>query len=156
MLHIDAMQQLEVALLGTPAAKMLEVISMATSSPQVCTSISSRTSLTLAITSSTIVAPPQVPIADVTPGSSSEKSLAIEEVTASASSNCEGTPTKWCKITLMPLPAKGSDVSKLLLIVVPKLAVLTHALPEWINCPGAANITNAEYVCSSIQTEIAC
>ena len=150
------MQQLEVALLVTPADKMLEVLSMTTSSPQVCTSVSSRTSLILASTSSTIVAPPQVSIAGVTLGSSSKKLLAIEEVRASTSSNPEGTPAKWHKITPMPLPAKGSDISKLPSIIVPELAVPTHTLPEQINHPGAANIINTEYVCSSIQTEIAC
>ena len=91
------MQQLEVVLLGTTAAKMLEVISMVTLSPQVCTSISSRTSLTLASTSLTIVAPPQVPIAGVTLGSSSEKLSATEEVRVSTSSDPEGTPAKWNK-----------------------------------------------------------
>ena len=136
LLHADVMQQLEVVLLDTAAAKMLEVIAMATSSPQV--SVSSRISIT-SIKLSTTLAPPQVPIAGVIP--SSEKSPATEEVRASTSTtDPEGTPAKWHKITPMPLLAKGSDVgseiSKLPSIIVPELAVLTHALPEWINHPG--------------------
>ena len=127
------MQQLEVVLLGTPAAKMLEVIAMATSSPQVCPSIPSRTSIPLAVKSLTTLAPPQVPIAGVTP--SSEKSPATVEARASTlTTDPEGTPAKWCKIMPTPLPAKGSDVdsrvSKLPLIVVPELVVLMQALPE--------------------------
>ena len=112
---------------------------MATSSPQVCSFVLSRTSITLAVKSSTTLAPPQAPIAGVT--LSSEKSLAAEEVKASTSTtDPEGTPAKWHKITLMPLPAKGSDVgseiSKFLSIIVPELAVPMHALPESINSPG--------------------
>ena len=126
----------EVVLLGTPAAKMLEVLSLATSSPQAYTSISSRPPLTLVSTSLTIVVPPQVPIAGVTLGTSSEKLSAVEEGKASTSSDPEGTPAKWCKITPMPLLVKSHTVSKLPSIVVPKLVVLTHALPEQFNCPG--------------------
>ena len=64
LLHADAIQQLEVALLGTPAAKVLDVLSMATTSQQACTSLSSKSvhpNTTLASTSSTIVARPSCP-----------------------------------------------------------------------------------------------
>ena len=139
LLHADVMQQLEVVLLGTPAAKVLDVIAMVTSSPQVCPSVPSRTSITLAVKSSTTLAPPQVPIAGVTP--SSEKLLATEEFRASTLTiDLESTPAKWCMITPIPLLAKGSDVgseiSKFPSIIVPELAVLMHALPEQINHPG--------------------
>ena len=139
MLHADAMQQLEVALLGTPAAKVMDIITMATSSSQVCPSVPSRPSITPAVKASTTLAPPQVPIAGVTP--STEKLPAAEEVGASTSTTDLGsTPAKWCKITPMPLSAKGSHAgsksTKFPLIIVPELAVLTHTLPEWINHPG--------------------
>ena len=69
LLHTDTIQQLEVALLGTPAAKMLDILSMATTSQPLGTPLSSKpfhSATTLATTSLMIVAPPQVPIAGVT------------------------------------------------------------------------------------------
>ena len=59
LLHADAMQQLEVALLGTPATKVLDIIAMATYSPQACPSIPSdaTTSITLAVKSSATLVP---------------------------------------------------------------------------------------------------
>ena len=133
------MQQLEVMLLGTPAAKVLDVIAMATSSSQVCPSVPSRPFISSAVKASTTLAPPQVPIAGVNP--SPEKSPAAEEVRASTSTtDLESTPAKQHKITPILLPAKGSDPesesSKFPLIVVPELVVLMHAFPEQINCPG--------------------
>ena len=135
------MQQLEVALLGTPAAKVLDIITMVTSSPQACPSIPSNatTSITPAVKSLATLALPQVAIAGVTP--SLEKSPATEEARASVSTtDLESSPAKWCKIMPMPLPAKGSDTgsesSKFPSIVVPELAVPMHALPEQIKCPG--------------------
>ena len=132
-------QQLEVVLLGIPAAKVLNVIAMATSSSQVCPSVPSRPSITLAVKASTTLAPPQVPLAGVTP--SPEKSLAAEEVRAyTLTTDLDSTLAKWCKITPIPLPAKGSDAgsksSKFLSIIVPKLAVSMQALPQQISHPG--------------------
>ena len=141
LLHADVMQQLEVVLLGTPAAKVLDAIVMATSSPQSCLFIpcNATASITLAVKSSATLAPPQVPIAGVTP--SSEKLPAPEEARASTSTtDLESSPAKWHKIMSTPLPAKGSDTSsessKFPSIVVPKLAVPMHALPEQINHQG--------------------
>ena len=69
LLHADTIQELEVALLGTPAAKMLDMLSMATTSQPLCTPLSFQpfhSATTPATTSSMIVAPSQVPIAGVT------------------------------------------------------------------------------------------
>ena len=99
LLHADAIKQLEVALLGTPAAKVLGVLSLATFSQQVYTSFSSKSfpTTTLASTSSTIVAPPQVPIAGVTQVSASEKlpstDMVVSESKPSTSSGPEVTPS---------------------------------------------------------------
>ena len=68
LLHADAVQQLEVALLGTLAARILDMLSMATTL-QPCTPTLSKPPhpvTTPASTSSMIVAPPQVPLAGVT------------------------------------------------------------------------------------------
>ena len=70
LLHVDVIQQLGVALLGTPAAKIFNVLMMATESQTSFTSLSSKslcsTTTPLTTTPSTIVAPPQVPIVGVT------------------------------------------------------------------------------------------
>ena len=58
---MDEIQQLEVALLGTPAAKMLDILLMATTSQPLCTPLSSKpvhTAITPATTSSMVVAHP--------------------------------------------------------------------------------------------------
>ena len=68
LLHADAVQQLEAALLGTPAAKILDMHLMATTL-QPCTPPLSKPPhpvTTLVLTSSAIVAPHHVPIVGVT------------------------------------------------------------------------------------------
>ena len=135
-------QQLEVGLLGTPAAKVLDVLSLATFSQQVSTSFSPKSfpTTTLASTSSTIVVPPQVPIVGVTQVPASEKlpstEMAISESKPSTSSGPEVTPSKCCKIMPTPIPSKSSSIPNLPTIIVPEIVVPTHALPEQINCPG--------------------
>ena len=140
-LHADAIQQLEVVLLGTPAAKVLDALSRATFSQQAYTSFSSKSfpPMMLASTSSTIVVPPQVPIVGVTQVLASETlpstETAVRESKPPTSSGPEVTPSKCHKIMPTPIPAKSSSMPNLPTIVVHKLAVLTHALPEWINHP---------------------
>ena len=139
-------QQLEVVLLGTPAAKVLDVISLATFSQQAYTSSSSKSfpTTTLASTSSTIVVPPQVPIAGVTQVPASKKlpstEMVISESKPPTSSGPEVTPSKCHKIMPTPIPAKSSSVLNLPTIIVPELAVLTHTLPEQINHPGGHKV----------------
>ena len=60
LLHADAVQQLEVALLGTPAAKILDVLLMATTSQPHTPPLSKPPCpiTTPALTSSMIVSPP--------------------------------------------------------------------------------------------------
>ena len=70
LLHADAIQQLEITLLGTPVAKILDILMMATKSQTSSTPLSSRSLCSatklLATTPSMIVLPPQVPIVGVT------------------------------------------------------------------------------------------
>ena len=86
------------------------------------------------------MAPPQVPIAGVTEVPVPKK-LPPTEAAASASGPLtslgpEVTHSKHHKIMPTPIPAKRSSILNLPSIIVPELAVLTHALPEWINHPG--------------------
>ena len=70
LLHTDMIQQLGVALLGTPAAKILNILMMATKSQPSFTPLSSKllcsATTPLVTTPSMIVVPPQVPIVEVT------------------------------------------------------------------------------------------
>ena len=56
------------------------------------------------------------------------------------SSEIEDTSSKCCHIipsmVSPPTSGSGSLPPQLPVLVVPKLGVLTYALPEWINCPG--------------------
>ena len=83
---------------------------------------------------------PQVPIAGVTQVPVTQKlpstEVAISESRPSTSSDPEVIPSKCHKIMPTLIPAKSSSIPNLPSIIVPKLAVLTYALPEWINHPG--------------------
>ena len=56
------------------------------------------------------------------------------------SADIEAASPKHCQVIPMPIPIttsrSSSSPSKLPVVVVPKLAVPVHALPEWINHPG--------------------
>ena len=137
------MQQLELALLGSPMAKILDVLVMATQSH---TTFACPSSIPLPSHSTTasyaLIPTPSVPIHDVT------ETAEPMEIKASTSKmpppttlvSIEISSSKCCRIIPMPIPAitsrASSSPSKLPLVVVPKLAVLVHALLEWINYPG--------------------
>ena len=136
LLHADAMQRLESALLGSPTAKVLDAMGMATQSQKTFTSPSSMF-LHLTTTSFALMSTPSVPILEVTE--------MAEPMEVKASTNkmsppttlvsIEIAPSKHCRIIPMPIPATpstaNSSPSRLLLVVVPELA-------EWINCPGGS------------------
>ena len=134
------MQQLELALLGSPAAKVLDVLAMATQSHTTFTCPSSM-SLYLTTASSVLIPAPSVPILGVT------EMAEPMEVKASTSKTSPPTtlasiqiaPSKHCRITPMPIlvttSRAHSSPSKLPLVPVPKLVVPVHTLPRWINCP---------------------
>ena len=133
---MDAIQQLEVALLGTPAAKMLDVLLMATTSQPLCTPLSSKpfhSATTPATTSSMIIATPQVTIAGVT---QVEESPSTEMATSksiqllSTSSDPKVILSKCQRIMPTLMPTTSSSILNLPSITVPELAVLMYALPE--------------------------
>ena len=147
LLHADVIQQLEVALLGIPAAKILDVLMMATKSETSSTPLSSKllhsATTLLATTPCTIVLPPKVPIVGV---------IEVEEpplVEASTSKKIPSPSTladhevgssKCRRIILTPIlitsPNSTSLAFRLPSIIVPKLEVLVYTLPEQINHPG--------------------
>ena len=143
LLHADMIQQLEVVLFGTPAAKILNVLMMATKFQPVCTPLSFKllhsATTPLATTSSMIVVPPLVPIVGVTQvekSPSTETAASKVILLTSTSSDPKVIPSKCWRILPTPIPATSSSVLNLLSIVVPELAILVYTLPEWINFPG--------------------
>ena len=140
LLHANAMQQLELALLGSPAAKVLDVLAMATQSHT--SACPSSMPLHLATASSVPVSAPSVPIIEVT------ETVETMEVKASTSkmsplttsADIEIAPCKCHRIIAMLIPATtsrtSSSPSKLPLVVLSELSVPVHTLPEWINHPG--------------------
>ena len=135
------MQQLELALLGSPTAKIIDVLAVATQS-HTTFAFPSSMSLHLTTASSAPLPTPLVPILGVT---DLAKPVEVKASTSKmppptslvgieiAFSKCQG-------IIPMPIPATtsraSSSPSRLPLVVVPKLAVPVHALPVWINYLG--------------------
>ena len=86
--------------------------------------------------------PPSVPIAGITdtkgPVEAQASTSKISPPTTSV--DIEAACPKYHWIIPVPIPTttsrSSSLPSKLPVVVVPKLVVLVHTLPEWINCPG--------------------
>ena len=145
LLHTDAVQQLEVALLGTLGAKILDVLSIATTSQPLCTPLSSNPLCPTTNTGFNFISnsgTSQVPIAGVTQVPVPEE-LPSTEVAVSKSGPLPSTssdpnivPYKCRRIMPTPMPTTSSPIPNLPSIIVPKLVILTYALPEQINHPG--------------------
>ena len=142
LLHTDAIHQLEVVLLGTPAAKILNMLMMATKSQPLCTPLSYKllhsATTPSATTSLMIVVPSQVPIAEVThveESPSTDMATSKTMPSSSTSSDPKFIPSKCQRIMSTPFPTTSRAVSNLPSIIVPELAVLAYALPEHINLP---------------------
>ena len=132
------MQQLELALLGSSAAMILDLLMLATQSPMASTPLPSRpfqvtTAPSITIPSGKVPPPPLVPIVGVT--SMVEASTCKKRaLTPSTLTDPEAVPSKSQKI--MPTPISSSPSSKLPSIMVLELVLLKDALPEQVNCPG--------------------
>ena len=147
LLHADMIQQLEVALLGSPAAKILGILTMATQSQTSSTALSSRllhlATIPLVTTpAACLVLPPQVAIVGVNnieepPMAQASTSKKIPSPLISA--DHEAGPSKCRRIIWTPILITSSNpsnsASKLPSIIVPKLAVPACTLPEQINHP---------------------
>ena len=140
LLHADAVQQLELALLGSPTAKILDVLAMATQSHTTFACPSSM-SLHLTTTSYMPIPTPLVPILGVTEMAEHMeiKASSSKMPPPTTSVGIEIASSKHHRIIPMQIPATtsraSSSPSKLPLVVVSELVVLAHALLEWINCP---------------------
>ena len=147
LLHTDMTQQLEIALLGTPAAKILDILMMATRSQMSSIPLSSKllhsATLPLATTPSMIVLPPQVPRVGMTKVKEPplvEASTSKKILSPSTSAHYKVASSECRQIIPTPIPIASSNphdlASKLPSTVVPELAVQAYALPQQINCPG--------------------
>ena len=137
LLHADTILQLDIALLGTPVAKILNVLTKATKSQTSFTPLSSRSLCSATILSATtlsmIVLPPQVPIVGVTEVEDpplvkayTSKKMPCPSTSADhdiGSSKCRRIiPTTF----LITFSSPSNLASKLQSIIVPKLAVLAY------------------------------
>ena len=149
LLYTDVMQQLELVLLGSPVARLLDVLAMGIqhqTTSSWSTSVSLCPSGTLSVTSSL----PSVPNAGITdmerPAEAKTSTSKISPPTVST--DVEAVSPKCCQIIPVPIPttaAKSSSLpSKLSVIVVAELAILVHILPEWINHPGGCKDYNSQ------------
>ena len=129
-LHGDVIQQLELALLGSPAARLLEVLVMGTQH-QIASSYST----------SMPSSPPSVPITGImdTEGPVEGKASTSKILPPSTSADIEAASPKHCQnipVLIPTITSRSSSLpSKLSVIVVPELVVLSHALPECTNHP---------------------
>ena len=141
LLHANAMQQLELALLGSPTAKVLDVLAMATQS-HTTFACSSSMSLHSTTASSALIPTPSVPILRVTEMAEPRevKTSTSKTSTPTTSVSIKIAPSKHHRIIPMLIPATTSRASnspsKLPLVVMPELVAPVHTLPEQINCPG--------------------
>ena len=141
LLHAYAIQQLELALLGSSVARLLDVLAMGLQH-QTMSSHSTYVPLHPSATSSMPSSIPSVPMTGITDteGPDEAKSSTSKISPPTISADVEAVSPKCHQIIPMSIPTttsrSSSLPSKLPVIVVPELAVPTHALPGWINCPG--------------------
>ena len=76
----------------------------------------------------------QVPGPEMLP--STEVAISEGRPSPSTSSDPQVIPSKCRRIMPTPIPITSSSILNLPSIIVPKLAFLMYALPEWINHPG--------------------
>ena len=140
LLHTDVIQQLEVALLGSLAAKLLDVLLM--SMQHQTAPLQSTTVPPCPLATSSIS--PSLPSVAIM-GAMDKAGLADARATLSEipapkpSTETEAMPSKCQHIIPMPISPTTSRSSSLLsqlpILVVPKLVIPAYALPEQINCP---------------------
>ena len=136
------MQQLELALLGSPAARLLDVLVTVHSAPNNVFTCLTSVSLHPSATSSKPSSLPSVPIAGITDTEepAEAKASTSKILPPIMSTDVEAVSPKHHLIipVLIPTTAcrSSSSPSKLPVVVVSELAVPAHALPEQIYCPG--------------------
>ena len=135
---MDAIQQLEVAFLGSLAATLLEVLLMSMlhqAAPLQSTTVPPHLPATSSISSS----PPSIPITGMTDtvGLADAKATLSEIPAPKPSTETEVMSSKHHHIIPMPITPttsrSGSLPSQLPIVVVSELAIPAPTLPEWIN-----------------------
>ena len=132
LLHLDAGQQLEVALLGSPASNLIDILAARLLPPTVSTILTVQTPH---ISTDTQMAPPPTSIPKL--GLTSSPSTSSPSILKPAE-----PPTKHhCMFpTSSPLPATppspGPLVNPFLMVVVAELAIPLDVMPEQTNLPG--------------------
>ena len=149
LLHADAIQQLEVALLGSPVTQILDllatgVIQLASTSQRHVVHPPQASTATLMMPT-----PSTIPIEGLTSSSLSVASASSSgsELTTSVSQEippkCHGiVPTSILPPESLPLPSSPPSPcpfdksTSYPTLIVPELVIPTDAQPEWINQPG--------------------
>ena len=111
-LHADTMQQLELALLGSPSARLLDVMG---TQHQTTSSHSTSVPLCPSTTLSTPFLPPSVPIAGITDmeGPVEAKASTSKILPPTMSADIEAASPKCCQIIPLPIPTTTSRSSSL-------------------------------------------
>ena len=167
LLHADAIQQLEVALLGSPAAQILD--QLAAGVRQLASASQGSVILPPKVFTSTPMAPPPstIPIVCITsPFPIASVSSGGSKVTASDSQEVQKhccivptsiqTPESTSLPSSPPSPGPSNKSTSYPTLIVPELAIPTEAHPKWLNQPGGGKeYTDVSCILSAIQTEIA-
>ena len=155
LLHTDAVQQLEVALLGSPASEVIDLLSSGLVQTTSSTIVASAQSCLCTFTS-TCPAPPLTSVLVVGVSTSSTSShVPVVPPVESMSDDGEATPPKAktsrisddskchhiTPILISPLPSTSSI--SLPVVVVPELAIPVEEYPEHINRPSGGK----DYLC---------
>ena len=140
LLHADIMQQLELALLGSPVARLLDVLLMGIQQ-QIMSSCSTAVPLHPSTTLSTSSSLPSVPIMGITNTESpaEAKASTIKVLPPTMSTDVEAVSPKCYWIIPVPIPTPASKSSCLpskLPVVLLSLQSWHMPFPEQINHPG--------------------
>ena len=142
---MDAVQQLEVALLGSAAAGLIDLLTERLQQPSY---LKPNVQPLQVYTSSTSAPPPQMiptvglntPLPEKTSDEKTDRIATMaphfQEAPPDNSKNCCITPTP-ASILEVPLT---SSTSSYLIVIVPELVILAEANPELVNRPGGAKI----------------
>ena len=147
-LHADAMQQLEVAMLGTPAADCIEVLAsgLSSSSEQPVRRILPAPPLITAAKAFTWMPPAPPPVAVPIVGLTDDK---LQEVTVTSEGPVAKkrriipTPVETSTSTSPSTPKPSSDPVTYSVVHVPEMTIPDEWYPECINLPNASK----EYWC---------
>ena len=136
---MDAVQQLEVALLGSPASSLIDML---TDRLQPSTILTTQTVQSPHINTTTPMAPPPTyaPMVGLTSSPSTLTLSVVKTIEPPTKCHCMVPTLLPSSTKSSPLPAAppspGSSVELFLMVVIPELAIPPEAMPEQINQLG--------------------